>query len=67
MNDDSYGTTTREAMKRSMEYPAGFKPLNRRAPKVFWRKNHILIGSILWSVVFAAVAVELVLIYGVRK
>lgn len=52
MQDDSYGSTTREAMKRSMEKPAGeWRPTNRRQHKdpidvASWVVGAIAVGLI---------------------
>ena len=50
MNGDGYGSMIREGMKKSMEHPAGFKPLNRVEPS-FWQKHSEEVGFALWIVV----------------
>lgn len=46
---DSYGSVYRETMKKSMEEPAAFKPLNRR--QFSWWDNHSEeVGMFLWIV-----------------
>jgi hypothetical protein len=59
-----YGSTIREMMKKSMERPAEFKPLNRR--RGWWDRNSEVVGAFLWCGIVAAVGVGILLVYGIR-
>lgn len=57
-----YGSTFREAMKRSMSQPAGFKPLNRVA-RSFWKNE----GIILFLYMIAAILAGSLAVFSVDK
>jgi hypothetical protein len=47
MNDDSYGSTVREAMKASMSEPVGMGVRERRG---WWRRNGAWVGLVAWTI-----------------
>ena len=65
MTDSEYGSVGRQAMKKSMEFPAPFKSYNRiERRRTWWQKHNAEIGFLAWSFVIAAIGTELWLAYG---
>jgi len=59
-----YGSSTRAAMKRSMERPSE----RRRARFIptWWDRNSEYVGGVLYGILFAFIGLEIILLYGIR-